>query len=102
MTSLWNWLCRQLAPCPHRKLMQPRRDEIGDYQRCLGCGARLPCTVQFGSWRPENERSSLLPSVDRESRETVAHDEDQIPGRQWVNGGIVWDRIGPNGKGETI
>lgn len=32
MTSLWNWLRRQ-----------PRRDDKGDYQRCLECGTRRKC-----------------------------------------------------------
>ena len=28
--------------CYHLKLTTPRRDERGEYQRCLDCGGRLP------------------------------------------------------------
>ena len=28
--------------CRHRKQTHPRRDEVGEYCRCLECGARVP------------------------------------------------------------
>ena len=27
--------------CSHREQTSPRRDEVGEYRRCLECGARL-------------------------------------------------------------
>ena len=29
--------------CRHRSQTSPRRDESGEYCRCLDCGARIPC-----------------------------------------------------------
>jgi len=55
--------------------MQPRRDDEGDYQRCLDCGARLACTVRFGSWRPEEIETS---AINREALEPEAVDDLMI------------------------
>jgi hypothetical protein len=37
MTLLLSWLF-----CRHRHRTTPRRDDAGEYRRCLDCGYRIP------------------------------------------------------------
>ncbi len=48
LTGPWNGILSWLASCSHAKLTHPFHDEDGDYQRCLSCGGRIQCRVQFG------------------------------------------------------
>ena len=96
MNKFLRWLLGTCVPGLgwHFTTTRPRRDKKGDYQRCLECGKRLPCTVEFGDWRPELERPS---AIEREARETVP-DDAVLPTKQWVNGGIMHDTIGSGSK----
>ncbi len=41
-----------LFGCPHKHTTTPRRDEAGEYVRCLRCTARLAWSLDLSDIRP--------------------------------------------------